>query len=118
MRNSYKASVLLLMALVVASCGILDLIPKPRTVEERIALTLTTITAARTATMQSLESGSITTEKAERIQLALDQARVLVDLSISTLNSGNSTEALKYIDMSLAVLNKVEELLRERSQSS
>ena len=115
MKRQYQLATALLLTLTLVSCGIFDLMPKPKTTAEGIGLAITSITSMRGEVRRQLETARITAPQAQQMQDVLNQARGLADTATFALETGSESDAIRYLDLATAVLEKLEEVLRERS---
>lgn len=115
MRTIKLTTASLLLVFSIVSCGVLDLMPKPDTTEEAIGFALVSITSARVAVREQLETARITADQAQAMQDVLNKARDICDVAAFTMTKGDEESALRYLDMALDVLARVEEMIDGRS---
>lgn len=83
----------------------------PKTVPEALALNYATIESLSDSAAQSLQAGSISVDKAKNIRDILEQAYAVNKMAETAYNTGASSDASSYLQMTSALLTQLEGML-------
>lgn len=108
--------ILPLLALLLAGCASLGLAPASG-FEDKLAYAVSQNAAVRTAAANSLEAGDIDATDAEAVLKITDEARALLDAARVASGTGDLSTAEARLSLATTILVKLQQHLRERSQS-
>lgn len=109
-----KASILPLLALLIAGCASLGLAPAS-SFSDRLAYSYGTHTAVLTAATASLEAGEIGSEDATRVLKVADQARQALDAARAAAGVGDIATAEGRLQLAASLLTELQTYLRRTS---
>jgi hypothetical protein len=99
-------------ALLLTACASLG-VPTPQSFNEKEALAISTVTAARNTTLTLLTAGKITAQDAQNIQKQCDNSREAISVA-DTLHASDPTGGMSRLDVAVAGLTALQKYLNTR----
>ena len=111
--KDFKAGLALYILLSVVACGMLGLTP-PQTFNQKLAYAYGSLTSARTATKDLLNSNRITAQEAKVMQRRADNVREFLDAARTAYAAKDSSTAETELKAATGLITALQEILKSK----